>query len=150
MPTGSSADYRWGFMLLGLQWALDQHRAALRRVAWPRHKVSLSRRDLCPSPPKPAELLPSMQAPGCSLSATTRSKRRLEKIIPDALEFVRALRGFVRQCAGINDALFGVTIEGAPEEKIDVQVWLSAFGVSQDQIEKFEIEWPPHLQDMLT
>jgi len=56
----------------------------------------------------------------------------------------------VRQCAGINDALFGVTIEGAPEEKIDVQVWLSAFGVSQDQIEKFEIEWPPHLQDMLT
>src|SRR6266480_2458598 len=57
-----------------------------------------------------------MQAPGCSLSATTRSKRRLEKIIPDALEFVRALRGFVRQCAGINDALFGVTIEGAPEK----------------------------------
>ncbi len=101
MPTGSSADYRWGFMLLGLQWALDQHRAALRRVAWPRHKVSLSRRDLCPSPPKPAELLPSMQAPGCSLSATTRSKRRLEKIIPDALEFVRALRGL---CVSVRES----------------------------------------------
>jgi len=50
----------------------------------------------------------------------------------------------------LNDALFGVTIEGAPGKKTDVQVWFLAFGVSQDQIEEFEIEWPPHLQDMLT
>jgi hypothetical protein len=91
-----------------------------------------------------------MQAPGCSLSATTRSKRRLEKIIPDALEFVRALRGLCVSVRESTTRFSGVTIEGAPEKKIDVQVWLSAFGVSQDQIEKFEIEWPPHLQDMLT
>jgi len=49
----------------------------------------------------------------------------------------------------LNGALFRDTMEGA-REKIDVQVWLAAFGVSQDHIEKFEIEWPPHLQDMLT
>ena len=40
-----STDYGWGFMLLSLPWALERHRGVARQVAWPRHKVHLSRAD---------------------------------------------------------------------------------------------------------
>jgi len=56
---------------------------------------------------------------------------------------------FASACAS-STARFAESPSKVRGKKIDVQVWLSAFGVSQEQIEKFEIEWPPHLQDVLT
>jgi hypothetical protein len=43
------------------------------------------------------------------------------------------------------DALMWVTIEGAPE-KIEVQIWLSAFNIPHDTIRKFENDWSTQLQ----
>ena len=45
----------------------------------------------------------------------------------------------------LNDVLLWVTIEGAPG-KIEVQMWLSAFGIPQDRMEKFEKQWSAQLQ----
>jgi hypothetical protein len=60
------------------------------------------------------------------------------------VQFVRALRGFCVSVLELNDALFWVTIEGAPG-KIEVQIWLSAFGLPQAKIESFEKQWSAQL-----
>jgi hypothetical protein len=47
----------------------------------------------------------------------------------------------------LNDALFWLTIEGAPG-KHDVQLWLSAYGLSQAEVEAFEKNWSGVLQEL--
>jgi len=101
-------------MLLGLLWALDQHRAALRRVAWPRHKVSLSRRDLCASPrsrrnfchrcelPAAASVRLALEAAAAeNYSGRVRVRARATRILRQpARAQRRALRSHHQRCAG--------------------------------------------------
>jgi hypothetical protein len=56
------------------------------------------------------------------------------------VQFVRALRGFCISVRELNDALLWVTRDGAPE-KIEVQIWLSAFNIPQESVKKFEKNW---------
>jgi len=44
----------------------------------------------------------------------------------------------------LNDALLWLTIEGVPG-KIEAQLWLSAFGVTQVQLDAFHARWQQRL-----
>lgn len=58
---------------------------------------------------------------------------------------LRELRGFCLSVRELNDALLWLTIEGAGEE-LDVQLWLSAFGGPQQNLQSFEKKWSARLK----
>jgi hypothetical protein len=58
---------------------------------------------------------------------------------------VRPLRGFCVTVRELKDALLWFTIEGTPG-KIEVQVWLSAFGVPQAELDRFKSSWEAQLK----
>jgi hypothetical protein len=62
-------------------------------------------------------------------------------------EFLRPLRGFCVSVRELNDALLWLTIEGTPG-KIEVQVWLSAFGLPQSAVEGFANNWEARLKQI--
>jgi len=140
-----STGYGWGFMLLGLQWALEHHRGIARQVAWPRHKVNLSRAETY------ARLLEADGIFRADVNSQLQPQQDYALGTATAenysgrVQFVRALRGFCVSVCELNDALFWVTIEGAPG-KIEVQIWLSAFGLPQAKIESFEKQWSAQLE----
>jgi hypothetical protein len=53
------------------------------------------------------------------------------------VEFLREDRGFCFSIKELNDALFWLTIEGAPGQ-IEAQIWLSAFSLPESQVKQFE------------
>lgn len=55
-------------------------------------------------------------------------------------EFLRVPRGFCVTVAHLNDAPFWLTIEGAAGQH-DVQLWLSAYGMPQAQVDAFGERW---------
>jgi len=54
-----------------------------------------------------------------------------------------------RSVRELNDALFWVTIKGAPE-KIEAQIWLSAFGVDETKLNNFEKSWSQRRSEILS
>jgi len=64
------------------------------------------------------------------------------------LEFLVPPRGFCISIANLNDALLWLTIEGAPGEH-DVQLWLSAYGLPQPDVEAFKTRWAEVLEKIL-
>ena len=60
------------------------------------------------------------------------------------VEFVRPLRGFCLTAREWNDALLWFSIEGVPG-KIEVQAWLSTFGVPQSRVDEFAKTWQAQL-----
>jgi uncharacterized protein YndB with AHSA1/START domain len=144
-----STDYGWGFMLLSLQWALEHHRGENRQVAWPRHKVNLSRAEAY------ARLLQAGGVFASDVNSRLQPERdySLETATAEhysgRVQFVRALRGFCVSVRELNDALFWLTIEGAPG-KIEVQIWLSSFSLPQAKIETFEKDWSAQLKQIFS
>ena len=140
-----STSYGWGFMLAGLKWALERHRGEERRVAWPRQKTALSRQDAY------AQLLQTGNFFAQNPSAVLREGREysLKTFSGDTfsghVEFVRPLRGFCVTVHELNDALLWFTIEGTPGA-IEVQAWLSSFGVAQTEIDRFQATWAAQLK----
>jgi hypothetical protein len=49
----------------------------------------------------------------------------------------------------LNDAPLWVTMDGVPE-KIEVQIWLSAFNIPHDTIRKFGKDWSTQLQKIFS
>jgi hypothetical protein len=64
-------------------------------------------------------------------------------------EFIRPLRGFCVSVRELNDALFWLTIEGV-RGKIEAQVWLSAFGLPQSDVEEFGRKWEARLKQIFS
>jgi hypothetical protein len=58
------------------------------------------------------------------------------------------LRGFCLSIRELNDALFWITIEGAPV-KIEAQIWLSAFSVDERKLDAFHQQWSQRLAEVL-
>lgn len=63
------------------------------------------------------------------------------------MEFLREPRGFCLSVRELNDALLWLTIEGVPGS-IEVQAWLSAFGLQPSQVEAFEKNWKQRLREI--
>jgi uncharacterized protein YndB with AHSA1/START domain len=144
-----STSYGWGFMLLGLKWAMEQHRGATRQVAWPRVKTELSREEAYrrlmvagsffdQSPEKALR-----EGAGYSLQTFGGEK------FSGSAEFLKPLRGFCISVRELNDALLWFTIEGSPGQ-IQVQAWLSAFELPQSELENFTAKWEPRLKEIFS
>jgi hypothetical protein len=59
------------------------------------------------------------------------------------------LRGFCVSVRELNDALLWFTIEGMPG-KIEVQTWLSAFGLPQPELDQFSTQWESRLKQIFS
>jgi uncharacterized protein YndB with AHSA1/START domain len=139
-----STNYGWGFMLLSLRWALEVHAGESRIVAWPRQKTDLSRIETFQRLLAPkalfAEGASNLHAGNSFSLTTTQGEAWTGKV-----EFFRKDRGFCLSIKELDDALFWLTIEGAPG-KIEAQIWLSAFSLPESQIKQFESIWQNRLQ----
>jgi uncharacterized protein YndB with AHSA1/START domain len=142
-----STSFGWGFMLLGLQVALERHRGVARQVAWPRLKVALSREDAYRKLLSAGALFTqdgnAAIKPGEKYSVTTPNGESFS----GRVEFVREPRGFCLTVRELNDALLWLTIEGPPES-IEVQAWLSAFALDPAQVEAFQNKWQQRLHEI--
>lgn len=144
-----STDYGWGFMLAGLRVYLEKHSGEERNVAWPRARTRLSREAAYRAAVSAngifledglAKMLPEISY---SLKTST------QETYSGNVEFVRENRGFCLTVRELNDALFWLTLEGRPDE-LEVQIWLSAFGVPEEDIHAFHTTWQTRLQNIFT
>jgi hypothetical protein len=83
----------------------------------------------------------------CCSPSSPSLKTTTNEIYSGQVEFVHAPRGFCISVREMNDALLWLTIEGAPGN-IEVQWWLSAFGLEQSQVAAFEERWRRKLQSI--
>jgi uncharacterized protein YndB with AHSA1/START domain len=129
-----STDYGWGFMLTSLKWALERHRGEERNVAWPRQKTNVSREEAYARLLRAGDFF--IEDPSAALREGQQYSLKTfsGETFSGRVEFVRPLRGF---CV--------TTIEGSPGN-IEVQAWLSAFGVSQSEIDRFQATWSAQLK----
>jgi len=134
-----STEYGWGFMLLNLRRYLERHAGTPRRVGWPRLKVSVSREEAYQRLAAPGGLFRE-GAGGLVAGADYMLEAATGGNFEGRVEFVRPPRGFCISVRDLNDALLWVTIEGIAGEH-EVQLWLSAYGVPQAEVESFEREW---------
>jgi hypothetical protein len=110
------------------------------RVAWPRQKTNLSREEAHRQLVGPGNLFAD------NLDNVLRKGHQyafhnfLGQKFSGQVEFVRQLRGFCLTVRQLNDALLWFTIEGVPG-KIEVQAWLSAFGLAQSRVDEFARNW---------
>ncbi len=142
-----STDYGWGFILLSLQWIFKRHPGAARQVVWPRVKTQLSREAAY------AKILSAggifvedarqMLAAGGSFALRTT----VDGDYSGKAEFLRQDRGVCLSVKELNDALFWVTIEGVPG-KIEVPIWLSAFGLPEARLQEFSTRWKAKLEEL--
>lgn len=145
----ASTDYGWGFMLLSLQWTFERHPGAVRQVRWPRHTTGLSREETYARLLRAGGIFErdaaSILTPGASYNATTTTGQNYS----GQVEFLKPLRGFCISIRELNEALFWVTIEGTPD-KIDAQIWLSAFNVAESELNSFEQRWSQRLREIFS
>lgn len=140
-----STQYGWGFMLVSLKWALERHRGEERKVAWPRHNTNLSREEAYASLLRAGSFFMTDPAAALREGQEYSLKTFSGETFSGRVEFVRPLRGFCVTVRELNDALLWFTIEGSPG-KIEVQAWLSAFGVSQSGLDQFKSSWEAQLK----
>jgi uncharacterized protein YndB with AHSA1/START domain len=143
-----STDYGWGFMLLSLRWALERHRGVERQVAWPRVKVSVTREEAYARLVRAGGLFTEDAGAALHAGEAYALRATTGERFTGRVEFVRPPRGFCLSVAEMNDALLWLTIEGAPG-KIEVQVWLSAFGVAQADVDAFGKRWLAAMERVL-
>jgi uncharacterized protein YndB with AHSA1/START domain len=142
-----STSYGWGFMLASLRWALERHPGEDRKVAWPRVKVNVTREEAYRTLLTPGNLFiagpENILRDGQEYSLKTFAGATFS----GRAEFIRPLRGFCISVRELNDALLWFTIEGSPG-RIEVQAWLSAFGVPQQELDKFSAQWDSRLKQI--
>ncbi len=145
----ASTSYGWGFMLLSLQVALERHRGAQRQVAWPRLRVNCTRE----------EAYRRLMAAGGLFVENAEDELRQGEVFTlravhgdiwtGSVEFVQPPRGFCVTIRELNDALLWLTIEGVPG-KHEVQLWLSAFGLPQMEVDAFGVQWMDGLKKLFS
>jgi hypothetical protein len=142
-----STNYGRQFMLVNLRHYLVRHAGNPRLVAWPRHKVEMTRAAVYEKLTaagglfiEGAQILSAGQ-PYSLRTATNESwSGRAEFIVPG--------RGFCVTVKSLNDALAWLTIEGAGHEH-DAQFWFSTYGLSQSQAREIENRWASELKRIL-
>ncbi len=131
-----STDYGWGFMLVNLRHYLERHSGTPRVVAWPRKKVAVTREEAYERIAGPTGLFHGASAtrerPGAAYAARTAWNESYS----GRVEFVVPPRGFCVSVQELNDALLWLTIEGVAGQH-EAQLWLSAYGVPQRQMDEF-------------
>ena len=143
-----STEFGWNLMLLGLRWAFERHPGVARQVAWPRLKVQSSREVAYARLIQPGALLEngaSVLQPGAEYNLRTSTGETYSGCV----EFLREPRGFCLSVRELNDALFWLTLEG-PAPDLDVQIWLSAFGLPQQTLQSFESKWSARLKEIFS
>ena len=139
-------NYGWDFMLAGLKLALERHPGEDRIVAWPRVKTSMSREEAYAKltaagglfVESPAEALRTGQEYAMQTVSGDRYSGRVEVITRQ--------RGFCVTIRELKDPLPWLSIEGAGQ--IEVQAWLSAFGLPKQDVDAFGERWEERLQEM--
>ena len=139
-----SVDYGWGFMLANLRFYLERHAGQPRRVAWPRHKVSISREEAFERLTAPGGFFVAGLAGGkpgdpCRLRTTTG------EACEGRIEFYFPPRGFCICAESLGDSLLWATLEGTPG-KIEVQLWLSAYTLGPEQVREIGDHWQDALR----
>lgn len=136
----SSLEYGWVFMLTNLKHYLERHAGVPRQVAWPRRKVEM---------PREVAFQKVMGRGGIFAESALDLLREGERYslrtatgntFSGNVQFVRPPRGFCVTVDQLNDALFWLTIEGAPG-KHEVQLWLSAYGLPASQVAAIGDQW---------
>ena len=89
-----STDYGWGFILLSLRWALEHRRGAPRQVAWPRHKVDLTRTETYARLLKAGSIFEKGASQFLSAGGNYSAKLMAGDSYSGRVEFVKELRGF--------------------------------------------------------
>jgi len=145
----ASTDYGWGFMLLSLQWTFERHPGAVRQVRWPRQMSGLSREETYARLLRAGGIFKAdanaILRPGAPYSAITTTGQSFS----GQVEFLQPLRGFCISIRELNDALFWVTIEGT-SDKIEAQIWLSAFNMPEYELDIFEQKWSQRLREIFS
>ena len=142
-----STNYGWGFMLTNLRHYLESHPGMPRLVAWSRQKVAQPRpqiyEKLAGAGGLFAEGVGTLAGGGrYTLRAATGDS------FTGRVEFIVPPRGFCLTVDGLNGALYWLSIEGAGPEH-NAQVWLSAYGVPQAQVDAFKQTWDGVLAKLL-
>jgi len=144
-----STNYGWGFMLASLRWALERHKGEERKVAWPRVKVDVTREEAYRKLLAAGNLFTENPEKFLRDGQEYSSKTFAGEAFNGRTEFIRPLRGFCISVRELNDALLWLTIEGSPG-KIEVQAWLSAFGLPQPEVDKFAAVWEARLKQIFS
>jgi len=139
-----STEYGWGFMLANLRHYLERHAGTARQVAWPRRQVSVTREEAYRRLAAPGGLFREGAGgltPGREYMLEAATGEQFE----GSVEFVRPPRGFCVSVRPLNDALFWLTIEGAPGQH-EAQLWLSAYNLPAARVSAFEKDWAAVLE----
>ena len=135
-------------MLLNLRWLLEKHAGQTRFVAWPRHTTGFSRADTYHRLLAAGALFREGAAQlrdGQPFALTTSTGAHWT----GSVHFTSENRGFCLSVNELNNALLLLTIEGAPD-KIEAQLWLSAYDVPESQVKRFESEWKTRLHEIFS
>jgi uncharacterized protein YndB with AHSA1/START domain len=142
-----STNFGWNFMLLSLKVALERHRGMARQVAWPRLKVSLAREEAYAKLLQPGGLFVADAKAALHPGADYALRSVTGESFSGHVEFLVEPRGFCVTVREMNDALLWLTIEGAPGS-IEVQIWLSAFGLEPSKLASFNETWERRLHEI--
>lgn len=141
-----STDYGWMFMLLSLRFLLEEHPGVKRQVRWPRLKVEMAREDayakLMAAGGLFREDATHAMRKNQAYSVTTRDGQKYS----GRVEMLQPPRGFCVNVVELGNAFLWLTIEGS--KKSDVQLWLSAFGQPEAELDKFQKEWEDRLREL--
>jgi uncharacterized protein YndB with AHSA1/START domain len=143
-----STAFGWGFMLANLRYALERHRNEPRLVAWPRIKSTISRAEAYRKLTAPGALF-TQSVDGLPDHAPYQLTTVSGETISGEVEFIHAPRGFCLRVAEWNDALLWATIEG-PSGELEVQLWLSAFGLPAAVVAEWEQVWRRKLEQIFS
>ena len=142
-----STNYGWSFMLAGLRLMLEKHPHEERNIAWPRVRTTLTREQAYHKVLGPNGIFVEDAGAKLQPEKSYSLKTTTNETYSGKVEFVWENRGFCVTVRELNDALFWLTLEGAPE-KIEVQFWLSAFGIPEEDVNAFNQTWESRLKDM--
>ena len=142
-----STNYGWSFMLASLRLMLEKHPHEERHVAWPRVRTTLSREQAYRKAMAPNGIFVEDPNPELQPEKSYSLKTTINETYSGNVEFVWENRGFCVTVRELNDALFWLTIEGAPG-KIEAQIWLSAFGVPEEEVNAFHKTWESRLENI--
>ena len=123
----------------------EVHPDETRLVGWRRIKVPLTREEAYSKlsaadslfTESPAKILREGEA--YELHAKTKEK------FSGVVEVLQSGRGFCLTLEELNKALLWFSIEGTAPN-LEVQVWLSAYGLSQRQVNDFSDRWEKHIR----
>ena len=142
-----SSDYGWAFMLVSLRWLLEKRPVGPRHVAWARQKTALARSEVYARLVQAGGLFQESTAglrEGDAVALTTIPGQKWTAVAHSS----QADRGYCISAAELKDALFWVTIEGAPGA-VEAQVWISTFSLPQDEVDGLQRTWQARLASLL-